>query len=109
LSDSKKNNFDKNAICNAFWNYITITWDGKVLICCLDWDAKYIVGDVNKNSIEQIWNNKKYRSFRRMVLNGKVKDIPLCKRCDLLEHENIYADFLKFSFVNSFCRWKNDQ
>jgi len=87
----------KPALCNAFWSYATITWDGKVVFCCLDWNAKHVVGDVNKSTLKDIWNNEEYRRLRRKVLAGGIRDIPLCKNCDLLDSEDNNAAFLRFA------------
>ncbi len=86
-------------ICNVFWNYTTITWDGKILSCCLDWDGKYVIDDLKKHSINEIWNNSKYKKLRKLMLSGKSREIPLCKSCSTLYDPCIYTDMLKF-YVN---------
>ncbi len=45
--------------CTHPWFGIAITWDGRVVICCHDILYTHIVGDIKKNSIEEIWNGKK--------------------------------------------------
>lgn len=29
------------------YNYVVVTWDGKVIPCCMDYDAKYVIGSID--------------------------------------------------------------
>jgi radical SAM protein with 4Fe4S-binding SPASM domain len=62
-----------------FFNPV-ITWDGKVIPCCFDKDAEYVMGDLNNESFISIWNGSRYNSFRKMILNGRNK-IDICRNC----------------------------
>ncbi len=42
--------------CWKMWHSCVITWDGKVVPCCFDKDAHFVLGDLSKNSFEEIWN-----------------------------------------------------
>jgi len=50
--------------CWKMWNSCVITWDGKVVPCCFDKDAHFVLGDLTKNSFEEIWRGEKYNEFR---------------------------------------------
>jgi len=66
--------------CARLWFNPVITWDGKVLPCCFDKDAEFIMGDLNEDSFREIWNGPKYRSFRKSILTGRsMTDI--CRNC----------------------------
>ena len=30
-------------------NYVVVLWDGTIVVCCMDFDGKYVLGDINKN------------------------------------------------------------
>lgn len=62
-----------------FFNPV-ITWDGKVIPCCFDKDAEFVMGDLNKESFFSVWNGELYMRFRKMVLNGRDK-IEICRNC----------------------------
>lgn len=66
--------------CLRLWLNPVITWDGKVLPCCFDKDAEFILGDLKKDSFRTIWNNTDYREFRKRVLSER-KSIAICRNC----------------------------
>jgi len=66
--------------CWKMWHSCVITWDGKVVPCCFDKDAKFILGDLTKNSFHEIWYGDKYRDFRSTLLRSR-SEIEICKNC----------------------------
>ncbi len=66
--------------CLRLWLNPVITWDGKVIPCCFDKDAGYVMGDLNKESFWTIWNRAEYRSFRKKV-NLSRSSIDICRNC----------------------------
>ena len=66
--------------CARLWFNPVITWDGKVIPCCFDKDAQYIMGDLKKDSIRNIWHGQKFKNFRSDVLSGREK-IGMCRNC----------------------------
>lgn len=66
--------------CWKMWQSCVITWDGKVVPCCFDKDAKYVMGDLNKEKFEDVWTNKPYDKFRKSILTSRAS-IDICKNC----------------------------
>jgi len=66
--------------CLRLWLNPVITWDGKVLPCCFDKDAEYIMGNLRSETFREIWHGKKFREFRLKVLSDR-KSIPICRNC----------------------------
>jgi len=66
--------------CARLWFNPVITWDGKVLPCCFDKDAEYIMGDLNEHSFGDIWHSSNYRVFRKKVLSDR-KNVEICRNC----------------------------
>ena len=60
-----------------------INWDGTVSICCQDIDGEVILGDTNKESITEIWQNEKYQKIRQKHLSLKTNNLKLCQNCKL--------------------------
>ena len=72
---------DVNYPCYRPWLTFTALWDGRVSLCCADFDGKTILGDLNTHSIAEIWNAEAYRDVRRQHLESGGPDI--CRACDL--------------------------
>lgn len=66
--------------CWRLWQGMEVTWDGKILPCCFDKDAAYLMGNFPQKTIQEIWRNENYLSFRRTILSGR-KNIPMCQNC----------------------------
>jgi MoaA/NifB/PqqE/SkfB family radical SAM enzyme len=67
--------------CYRQWLTFTVLWDGRVSLCCADFDGREILGDLRFSTIEDIWNNQRYRAVRRAQLAHGGPDI--CQSCDL--------------------------
>ena len=66
--------------CWRMWSSSVITFDGKLVPCCFDKDAKHQIGDLQSNSFKSIWNSKKYENFRINILRNR-KEIDICQNC----------------------------
>jgi MoaA/NifB/PqqE/SkfB family radical SAM enzyme len=68
--------------CVDPWESLTVNWNGTVSLCCTDY-SKYVMGDINEESIVKIWNNEKYRYVRGFLLGkSAVNDVDFpCKYC----------------------------
>jgi radical SAM protein with 4Fe4S-binding SPASM domain len=66
--------------CARLWFSPVITWDGKVIPCCFDKNADYIMGDLKQDSFRDIWDGPKYRIFRKSILSGRHM-IEICRNC----------------------------
>lgn len=76
---------DKWHPCNLLWNRFIVNYDGKLTICCVDFDGKLIYGDLNKNSLRECWNNEKIQEFRRIHKTGKFELLPECMSCEVIK------------------------
>ncbi|MDX1285934.1 MAG: SPASM domain-containing protein, partial [Draconibacterium sp.] len=66
--------------CWRMWQGAVVTWDGQVVPCCFDKDAKHVLGSLEDQSFEQVWNSDTYRNFRKAVLTER-NQIDICKNC----------------------------
>ncbi len=67
--------------CYRPWLTFTVLWDGRVSLCCADFDAKVILGDLCSQTISEVWNSNAFRAVRRAHLDHGGPDI--CHACDL--------------------------
>ncbi|MDZ7607563.1 MAG: radical SAM protein [Cyclobacteriaceae bacterium] len=42
--------------CWKMWHSCVMTWDGDIVPCCFDKDAKYTMGNIYNSSFREIWN-----------------------------------------------------
>lgn len=70
-----------NYPCYRQWLTFTVLWDGRVSLCCADFDGREILGDLRTSSIAEVWNNDRYREVRRAQLDHGGPSI--CQSCDL--------------------------
>lgn len=66
--------------CWRMWQGCVITWDGKIVPCCFDKDAKYKLGNLATESFEKIWFSDAYTHFRKSVLKSR-NQIDICTNC----------------------------
>lgn len=66
--------------CARLWFNPVITWDGRVIPCCFDKDAEYVMGDLRKSSFHEIWLGEKFMNFRKRVLRQR-DEIEMCRNC----------------------------
>jgi MoaA/NifB/PqqE/SkfB family radical SAM enzyme len=72
---------DVNYPCYRPWLTFTVLWDGRVSLCCADFDGHTVLGDLNTSSIRDVWNGPLYVQARRQHLESGGPDI--CRSCDL--------------------------
>lgn len=73
-------NQQPEAGCWKMWHSCAITWDGKVVPCCFDKDAKHNLGDLKEKNLKQIWHNGSYTKFRTALLKSR-KEYDICQNC----------------------------
>lgn len=78
-------------VCAYPFHTMAINSDGKVVCCCVDWKRKTYVGDVNSESLYDIWNGKKMQALRCAHLSGNRQKIESCANCQKLPSGGCYA------------------
>lgn len=66
--------------CVLLWQSLVILWNGDVVPCCRDFQAKIILGNIKKDKLKNIWNSTKMQSLRQEHIDGIYKNT-LCKDC----------------------------
>ena len=62
---------------------VQINADGKMIVCCFDFDGKLVVGNTYKNTIEEILKGSNFKFIRKRHETGNVKGL-ICETCDQL-------------------------
>ncbi|MDG2089360.1 MAG: SPASM domain-containing protein [Arenicellaceae bacterium] len=68
--------------CEYPFTQFNITANGKVSKCCSDLYFSDVMGDVNKNTVLEIWNNDHFRNVREKLIIGDRVSLKNCAGCD---------------------------
>ncbi|MEK7845786.1 MAG: radical SAM protein [Nitrospinota bacterium] len=71
-----------NCPCKMLWDQMVILQDGRVALCCLDYDGRVIVGDMQNESILNVWNGKALNAIRQKQIELGFDEIPTCRACN---------------------------
>ena len=72
--------YDLKNRCPRLWTTAVITWDGKMVPCCFDKNAEYVMGDLKKTPARAIWLSEPYNRFRERILTGR-SEVEMCRNC----------------------------
>lgn len=72
---------EPDSCCNRALYQLSILWDGKVTMCCYDPLNTFPLGDLNTQTIKEIYNSEKYVTFREDHYNERASKYELCKGC----------------------------
>ena len=74
-----KRKIEKHYPCFYLWETLIILWNGDVLPCCQNLTGELIVGNIKKNSLNEIWNSFAMKELRERHL---VNNPPFpCNQC----------------------------
>lgn len=80
---------DDHEKCNWPWRSAYITCDGYITPCCMQGSNPEIInfGNLFKNSIKEILNNKSYQEFRNGLKNGPIPAV--CINCPVYYQQEV--------------------
>jgi radical SAM protein with 4Fe4S-binding SPASM domain len=81
VEESHKVKRKKYYPCLWPWMKLTVLWDGQVVACCFDSDAKCVLGNLKTQTLEEIWNGEEMQKFREQHIKNDFPDGHLCKHC----------------------------
>ncbi len=73
--------------CILPWSTMHITAMGIVALCPQDYDAKHNIGDINRQTIAEVWQGDNWQAIRQKHATGKRNDIAMCQGCRLFDPE----------------------
>ena len=69
-------------VCPFLFTTLIINSQGAAHICCLDWKMEYPIGNLNEESIAEVWHGERLRNFQRIHLLKNRSQIKLCEHCE---------------------------
>ncbi|MBL8719840.1 MAG: radical SAM protein [Myxococcales bacterium] len=67
--------------CGWLVDTMTVLWNGNVVLCAADVDAKFIAGNIEQSSLREMWNAS-LKWVREMHFRRRFGDLPeICRKC----------------------------
>lgn len=84
ITEEKSENilFYADKPCIAVFSSFTVNYDGVVQLCDSDIEQQEVVGNVNDESIQSIWQGKRFEDLRDYHAYAKRNNIKICQGCD---------------------------
>jgi len=67
--------------CELVFYKMYIRASGDVVLCCMDWRRQSVIGNVRQQRLREIWNGDAYRRIRQLHVQGRDREIALCREC----------------------------
>jgi hypothetical protein len=67
--------------CSRALGQIMVLQDGRVSLCCFDGDGREILGDLNHQTIREVFNGERATAIRLAHSEGRRNEISLCAGC----------------------------
>ncbi len=68
--------------CRHLDYYCMILYNGDVTVCCMDFNGTLKIGNINNNSIKEIWNSDIYNKFRKEISENNFTNKKICVNCE---------------------------
>ncbi|MBF0111349.1 MAG: radical SAM protein [Desulfamplus sp.] len=73
---------EKREPCFLLWSQMVIASDGRVGLCCEDFNIDFELGKIGKKPLIEIWNGSEISKLRKMHEDREFTSHPMCRDCD---------------------------
>lgn len=64
-------------------DHMTVLWDGRVSLCCMDGHGEVILGDLNTQTITEVYEGEVATHYRSLHTQGRQSELNLCDVCNM--------------------------
>ena len=75
-----RNNFTR---CIHATSHMTVLWDGKVNLCCMDPLGRKIFGDLNRQTVAEVWFSEERQRYRSLHEQRRGTECDVCRDCNI--------------------------
>lgn len=72
--------------CRNLWSTLFITHDGRAALCCQDYECQVELGNLNNETIMDVWRSERLRAIRQTHLQDKFDSVSVCRDCVVNTH-----------------------
>lgn len=72
---------EEPGLCQGVFKILSVAWDGKVKACGIDYNTEVCLGDLNEESISQVWEGKRRMDFLNLIEQKAYNKISICANC----------------------------
>lgn len=95
------NLFNKTIKCTFPWYSMTVFFNGKVFPCPQDFMGALEIGNLNYQSVKEVFNGEPLREIREKFIKKTVKSLTPCNKCDRIWRKTLAGlplEYLKNNF-----------
>ncbi|MDM8537806.1 SPASM domain-containing protein [Desulfobacterales bacterium HSG17] len=82
----------KRKPCFLLWSQMIIASDGRMGLCCEDFNIDFPLGNITETSLLKIWNGKEISKVRSLHEQGRYDIHPMCSVCDTWADDIVYEN-----------------
>lgn len=83
--ENKTRDVNERQSCLQAHVRLMFAWDGRAGVCCPDIKNELVVGDINKQSLKEIFNSQLAKKIRKDLKSGEAFKLNPCKGCSSFE------------------------
>lgn len=76
-------------VCILPFSELFILSDGKAVLCCNDWNEEHLVGDLNHQSLQEVWSGPALQWARYLHKKRQGNQMEICKNCNYWKNPTI--------------------
>ena len=80
LKNKKKKTYKVG--CSLLMHQLVLLPNGDITVCCADLNSKGVIGNIKQEKLFAIYNKPQRKEMLRKFIQGKKKEIDLCKDCE---------------------------
>jgi sulfatase maturation enzyme AslB (radical SAM superfamily) len=70
--------------CIHATSHMTVLWDGSVNLCCMDPLGRKIFGNLNHQTVSEVWLSKERQRYATMHKEGRGTELEVCRDCNIV-------------------------
>ena len=81
--------------CPYPFERLVILASGQTTFCNFDVEDSFYMGNINDRTIEEVWRGRAFEAWRKLVVEGRFEEVPLCAKCEDWKYKSWTHNFFK--------------